>query len=135
MTKYSKFIGLAACLLLIISCFLPWTYHDDVGKFFTGFFSEKDFYGKPGKFLGVFAIISALLILVPRIWAKRTNMFVAAILMGYAIRVYILYTSCYNAYCPDKQPGIFMMMGACILIFYARTVPEHEGDQSTPPAK
>ena len=25
---------------------MPWTYHADLRKYFTGFFSEKDVYGK-----------------------------------------------------------------------------------------
>ena len=49
--RYSRWIGLAACITLIIACFLPWTYYADIQKTFTGFFSEKNMYGK--KVIGV----------------------------------------------------------------------------------
>src|SRR5690606_960231 len=40
--KYSQWIGVAASLLLVAACFLPWTWHPDLNKEFTGFFSENN---------------------------------------------------------------------------------------------
>jgi hypothetical protein len=108
--RYTKWIGLAAALLLIGVCFMPWTYHADVQKNFTGFFSEKGNYGKPGKFFIFFAILCIVLLLTDRIWAKRIHLFASAIMMAYAIKTYILYTSCYNAYCPEKKAGIYLVL-------------------------
>src|SRR4051812_17807569 len=105
--KYSNWIGVAAALALIIVCFTPWTYHNDVHLSFTGFISYQDYYGKPGKFLVIFSSIAILLFLVPKIWAKRTNLFITGIMLAYAISLYIKYTSCYNGYCPEKQAGIY----------------------------
>ena len=122
--KIIKWAGLTACMLLIVACFLPWTYHADIDKTFTGFFSEKNAYGKPGKFLTFFAVTSAVLILLPKVWAKRVNIFFAALSVGYAIKTYILFTSCYNAYCPDKKPGIFLMVGCCVMILIAAIFPD-----------
>lgn len=122
--KIIKFAGLIACVLLIVACFLPWTYHADINKTFTGFFSEQNMYGKPGKFLTFFAVVSAILILLPKIWAKRTNIFFAALSFGYAIKTYILFTSCYNAYCPDKKAGIYLMMACSIVILVAAILPD-----------
>lgn len=124
MIKYSKYLGLIACLSLVVSTFLSWTYHADVGKFFTGFYSEKNLYGKPGKFFIIYAVLAAIFILLPKIWAKRTNLFLSALFMGYAIKTYILYTSCYNAYCPEKQAGIFIMLLSCGLILFASLFPQ-----------
>lgn len=122
--KYSKWIGLAAALLLIMVCFMPWTYHADVQKNFTGFFSQNDAYGKPGKFLIFFSVVAALLVLTPRVWAKRTNLFVTGIMMAYAIKTYILYTSCYNAYCPDKKAGIYLVVGLSVVQFVMSLFPD-----------
>ena len=108
--RYAKPVGLAAALLLIIVCFLPWTYHADIDKTFTGFFSERGMYGKPGKFFIFFAVLSIVLILLPKIWAKRVHIFVAALMVAYAIKTYILFTSCYNAYCPEKKMGIYLVL-------------------------
>ncbi len=122
--KYSKWIGVAACLILIAACFTPWTYHSDINKTFTGFFSENNAYGKPGKFLTFFAITSAILILLKKIWAKRIHLFLAALFTGYAIKSYILYASCYNAYCPEKKYGIYLMIISCLIILIVSIFPE-----------
>jgi hypothetical protein len=128
--KINKWVAISFCLLLIVSCFLPWTYHADLGKSFTGFFSERNIYGKPGKFLVFIAVCSILLILIPKIWAKRTHIFLAAFAVGYAIKTYILFTSCYNAYCPEKQVGIFLMMASCILILLSSVLPDVKLEES-----
>ena len=122
--KFSKWIGLAAAIGLIIVCFLPWTYHADVQKDFTGFFSEKNAYGKPGKFLIIFSVVSIALLLIPRIWAKRTNLFVTGIMLAYAIKTYILYTSCYNAYCPEKRAGIYLVVALSVIQFVMSLFPD-----------
>ena len=122
--KYSKWIGLAACIILIASAFLPWTYHEDLHKTFTGLYSEKNIYGKPGKFFIFFAIISMALILTPKLWAKRTHLFLSALTLGYAVKSYILFTSCYNAYCPDKKIGVYLMIGSCIVILIVSILPD-----------
>ncbi|MEP6615687.1 MAG: hypothetical protein ABJA57_03875 [Ginsengibacter sp.] len=122
--KYSKLLGITTCILLIVSCFLPWTYHADINKNFTGFFSEKNIYGRPGKFLVFFALASIFLILVQKVWAKRSHLFLSALTFGYAIRTFILFTSCYNTYCPDKKAGIWLMVASCFLILIASLFPK-----------
>ncbi|MFZ4769274.1 MAG: hypothetical protein ACOYLO_03780 [Ferruginibacter sp.] len=122
--KYNKWIGMAACILLIAVCFMPWTYHADVQKNFTGFFSQNDAYGKPGKFFVFFSIIAFGLIVLQKVWAQRIHLFFAGVMLAYAIKTYILYTSCYNAYCPDKKAGIFLMLGLTLVIFASSLFPD-----------
>lgn len=109
-SKIFYWTGIAACIVLMVSCFIPWTYHADVNKTFTAFFSEQNQYGKPGKFLIFFGVIILVLMLLPKVWAKRTNLFLTAFLLAYGIKTYILFTSCYNAYCPEKKIGIYIML-------------------------
>lgn len=122
-------VGLAACILLLISCFLPWTYYADphitseAEKTFTGFFTFHNQYGKPGILLLLIAVLVFILMLLPKIWAKRANIFITALGMGYAVKTYILYTSCYNAYCPEKKAGIFIMMLSVVLLLAASMFP------------
>lgn len=122
--KYYKWIGLAACISLAIACFMPWTYYADINKSFTGVFSQNNAYGKPGKFLFAFAIASLALILLPKVWAKRLHLFLAALFTGYAIKSYILFTSCYNTFCPDKKFGIYLMMVSCIILLIVAIFPD-----------
>jgi hypothetical protein len=121
--KYYKQIGLIACVLLVISCFLPWAFYPDLHKSFNGFFSEMDIYGKPGKVFIFFAVLSAILILLNKIWAKRTLIFLAAFNVGYLIRTYILYTSCYRAFCPEKQYGLYLLIVGCVLLLIVSFFP------------
>jgi hypothetical protein len=122
--KILHHLALAACLLLIVSCFLPWAYFADIHQHFTGFYSYQNQYGKPGKFLTLVAIIVFVLMLLPKIWAKRMNLFVCALGMGYSIKTYILFASCYNAYCPELKPALFVMIACTILMMIAAVFPD-----------
>ena len=117
-------MGIAACIALVISCFLPWVYYADLDQHFTGFYSYKNEYGKPGKLMFVLGIIAFLLMLLPKLWAKRINLFITALGVGYAVKTYILFTSCYNNYCPEKLAGIYLMLAAALLMLMAAVFPE-----------
>jgi hypothetical protein len=127
--KILSWIGIAACIVLVISCFMPWTYYADskivseAERTFTGFFSYQYKYGKPGKFLVFFAAVILVFMILPRVWAKRTNLFLSAFTLAYAIKTYILFTSCYNAYCPEKKAGIFIMLASTAIILVACIFP------------
>jgi len=122
--KFYKQIGFATSLLLIISCFLPWAYYPDLHQSFTGFFSEKEIYGKPGKVFIFFAVCSLILILIDKIWAKRTLIFIAAFNLGYLIRTYILFTSCYRTICPRKEYGLYLLILSCIALMFVSFFPD-----------
>jgi hypothetical protein len=122
--KNYKLIGGIACILLFACCFMPWTYYADLNKNFTGFFSEKNIYGRPGIFFSFIAIVSAILIALNKIWAKRTHIFFCAINIGYLIKTYIVYTSCYNTYCPEKKYGLYILIASCILLLIISLFPD-----------
>ena len=122
--KILHWLGIAACLTLIISCFLPWTFHADVNEYFTGFYSYKNYYGKPGKFLVFFGVIILVFMILPKVWAKRTNLFLSAFLVAYAISRLIAFGSCYNNYCPQKLFGLYLMVGSTVVMLVASVFPE-----------
>lgn len=121
--KYYKTIGVLACALLIISCFLPWAFYADINKSFTGFFTEQNIYGKPGKVFIFLAVCATVLILINKIWAKRTLIFLSAINLAYFIKTYVLFTTCYATICPVKQYGLYLLMTASILLMIATVFP------------
>jgi len=125
-SKILYWLGVIACVVLIVSCFMEWAYFDIGAEKveFTGFYSYQNYYGKPGKFLVGAGTIALLLMLLPKLWAKRVNLFVCALTVGYTIKSYILYTSCYNAYCPTKELGIYLMLGSSIVMLIASVFPE-----------
>lgn len=124
MIKILKWLGLLACVALIVSCFLPWAYYADINESFTGLYTYKKIYGRPGVFMIPIAVLAILFIVLPRVWAKRVNMFLCGLLLGYSIKTYVMFTSCYNAYCPQKLPGIYLMLIATIVMLLAAIFPD-----------
>jgi hypothetical protein len=122
--KYSQWIGVAASMLLIVACFLPWTWYPDLQKNFTGFFSERNMYGRPGKVLVFLSVLALVLFLAPRIWAKRTNMLLGAVILAFAIKSYILYVSCYRGICPEKKAGIYLILIAPAIMVLSSILPD-----------
>ncbi|MEP7109432.1 MAG: hypothetical protein ABI760_15670 [Ferruginibacter sp.] len=127
--KILHWIGLTASIVLVVSCFMPWAYYADAHianeteRTFTGFYSYQNNYGKPGKFLAATGIIVLTLMILPKVWAKRANLFVCALGVGYAVKTYILFVSCYNAYCPEKKAGIFLMLVSTFIMLIASVFP------------
>ena len=122
--KYLHWFGIVACITLIISCFLPWVHFVDINQQFTGFYSYKNFYGKPGKFLVLLAAISLAFILLPKVWAKRTNLFLSALAVAYGIKSFVLFSSCYNNYCPQKLFGIYLMLACTVVMLISSVFPD-----------
>jgi hypothetical protein len=124
MLKYSQFFGIAAAIVLVISGFLPWTWHPDIQKYFSGFVSENNAYGKPGKVFIFLAVIAIVFYAVPRLWAKRWNVFVNAMTLAYAIKSFILFSGCYSGICPERQYGIWIMLVAAFAMMAAAVLPD-----------
>ncbi len=122
--KYTQWIGVGAALLVIVGCFLPWAYFPDLREDFTGFFSEQNRYGRPGKVLIVFGGVEILLFLIRKVWAKRANLFTAAVTVAYSIRCFILYTGCYKGMCPERRLGIFLVLGGAVIALAASLLPD-----------
>lgn len=122
--KYSQWIGIGAAIVLVVACFLPWTFHPDLNKSFTGFFSEKNNYGKPGKVFIVFAVVAIVFFLIPRIWAKRWNLLIGALTVAYAIKSFIVFSGCYHGICPAKQAGLWIMLLAAVAMMGMALMPD-----------
>ena len=122
--KYYKQIGFFACLLLVAGSFAPLAYYPDLHKFFTGFYSEKNIYGKPGKVFTFFAVVSVVLLYVNAVWAKRTLIFIAALNIGYLIKTYIVFTSCYQTICPEKKYGLVLLIAGSVILMITALLPD-----------
>jgi hypothetical protein len=122
--KYSQWIGIAAALLLVGASFMPWAYFPDLGKEFTGFFSEMNRYGRPGKIFTFLSAVMIVLFLIPKVWAKRTNIVMAAMTIAFAVKCYLLYTACYRGICPEKRIGIFLILLAAGIAMLASLLPD-----------
>lgn len=112
---WRNWLGLVASLTLIASCFMHWTWYPDIQKYFSGFFTEKNYYGKPAYFLISMAVISVAAYATRKVWLYRLNLAAAGLAMAFAIRSFLLFTSSYDGYVPETQPGIYLMLIASIL--------------------
>jgi hypothetical protein len=120
---YSKWITLLAFGLLLLACYLPWAYYPDIQKSFTGFFTEKNIYGKPAKLLLIFGGISVLAQFLPFLFLKRTNMLSSALSMAYAVKTLIVFSGCYRGICPERQTGIYLMLLSVVLLLLTSVFP------------
>ena len=122
--KYSQRIGIGAAIIVVAASFLPWAYFPDLNEIFTGFFSEQNRYGRPGLVLIFLSAIMIVLYLVPKVWAKRSNILVAAISFAFCIKCFNLYDACYRGICPDKKAGIYIVLAASIIALAAALFPD-----------
>ena len=107
--KYSQPLGIAACLALIINCFFPWSYVAEIGLTMTGWQGGSNL-GRPGLFNIVLCSVMIVFFLVPRIWAKRTNVIIGALNIAWSLRNYLLVGACSGGMCPEKKAGIFLLL-------------------------
>lgn len=71
-----------------------------------------------------FAISSLILIFMNKIWAKRTLIFFAALNIGYLLKTYVIFTSCYNTYCPQKQYGLYLLILSSVVLMIVSFFPD-----------
>ena len=126
--KVNKWVGVLACLLLIVACFLPWTHYPVIDEPFTGFYVRKfpngNYYGRPGYFLCVFALVIAFFTWLPKLWAKRTNLFLSAFLLAYVVRIYYLFTGSLFKGEVEVLFGLYLVLISAILIMLSSIFPD-----------
>lgn len=126
--KILHWVGIAACILMIVSCFLPWAYYPVINETFTGFnakiFPNGTYYGKPGHTIVVMGVIIIALMLIPKIWAKRTNLFLAGFLLAYVLsKCYIFTHSLFDGEVV-KRAGVFLVGISASLIMLSSLFPD-----------
>lgn len=108
--KHSQTIGIISALIIIILCFFPWSYVASKQLTVSGLHAEGTSFGKPGLFNIITCCVMILFFLLPRIWAKRTNMFIAALNLAWSFRNYILISACMMGECPEKKPALYLIL-------------------------
>ena len=121
--KYTQTIGIIASLIVLICSFLPWSIVVSEQITISGFETEGTRFGKPGLFLNFFTIIAIVLFLIPAIWAKRTNIFIGAIVFTWSLRNYILVSTCLMGECPVKQTALYVLVAASFVVMIMTLLP------------
>ena len=122
--RYIKWLGLAAALLLIITCFIPWVIIPSKNIVVSGTAAIGTNFGKPGYFNLVMVTFFIFFTLVPRVWAKRANLLVVALNLGWAIRNYFILSKCEAGICPEKQVGLYLLLASSLLMFVSALFPD-----------
>jgi hypothetical protein len=114
--KHSQTIGIIAALAIIAVCFMPWVILPVRQQTITGMDATGTDFGKPGLLNIVISGATILFFLVPRIWAKRTNVFLAAVNLAWSVRNYLLVSTCLMGECPGKQPALFVLLFLALVV-------------------
>lgn len=128
-------VGLIASASLIAACFIPWVHYNNINETFTGFhvsrFSTGNYYGRAGLVICVFTAIILLFMFVPKLWAKRTNLFLTAILFAYCIRTYIIFTSALFEGEVEKKAGIYLIIVLSFIMLASSLFPKLEAKRGS----
>ncbi len=122
--KYSQTIGVGLCILLICFSFIPWVYIPSIDKNISGMYTEGTNFGKPAIINIFFTVISLILFLIPKVWAKRLNLFIAALNLAWTIRNFFVVSSCFAGECPEKKIGLYAVILFGIGILAMATLPK-----------
>jgi hypothetical protein len=118
-------IGMAAVIVLIGSSFLPWAYIDYGllhNALLTGMDTGATNYGKPGILNIFFGVLFFITILIPKVWAKRTGIFLAVVILAWSLRNFFLFR-CEMGYCPEKRIGLYLCLIAAGVIMVCAVLP------------
>ncbi len=72
----------------------------------------------------ILTVISVVFYLVPRLWAKRWNVFLCCIIVAFGIRTFLIFSACYVGICPERQTGIWIMLICAVLMLLAALLPD-----------
>lgn len=122
--KYSQWIGLAAAVLVIIACYLPWIEIASLSKTLTGMDTAGTNFGKPGKLHIIFCVLASVLFLLPLVWAKRINWLFCALGLAWAVRNFLIYARCEMATCPERQYGLYLVLLGSVIMLLAALFPD-----------
>jgi len=124
--KYSQQIGVAAALLLVASCFMPWIEIPGFNKTLSGVngvVNSNITFGTQIKAHAFFCTIAIALFLTNKIWAKRWNIFVCFLSLTWAIKNFILFRLC-RPECPVTKQGLYILIFSASIVMLMALLPK-----------
>ena len=121
--RWMKWVGLLAAALLVVSCFTPWVVIESRNIVVSGVAAIGTNFGRPGYFHFIMTTLFVLCTLIPRIWAKRSNLLIAAFNFAWAVRNFIIISACQMGDCPEKKSGLYLSLFASALMLLASFFP------------
>ena len=116
--QITKWLTAGAALLFLISHFFPWLVIESKQIVVSGLDASGTRYGKPGLFSLLFISLFFILNFIPRNWAHRACIILAALNMGWTFRNFALLSMCYGGECPNRQIAfyVYVVTGALLLL-------------------
>lgn len=112
----SQWIALAAGVTLIIACFMPWVIILNPPLTISGVDTIGTRFGKPAYNHFIFTALITLFSFIPKIWAKRFNLFFASLNVAWAIKNFSVISRCEAGECPQKQTGLYLVLFSSIVL-------------------
>lgn len=122
--RFMKWIGFIAAITLAVACFFPWIFIESHKIVVSGVNAEGTDFGKPGYFHFFFIAFFLLFNFTSKVWAKRSNLLVAALNLAWAVRNYFIITVCRMGDCPEKKFAIYILIPASLLMLIAALFPD-----------
>lgn len=126
-------LGMIACLVAIISCFLPWVTFPAQNETFTGFYVKKFpngvYYGKPGIYITMLSLFILTLMLIQKLWAKRTNLFLSAFFVAFVMAVYIRFTNSLFENEITRRYGFLLLIISSLIMLISCMLPDMKLNQ------
>lgn len=124
--RWMKWAGLAAAIVLIVSCFSTWVTIPSKSIVISGVDATGTSFGKPGYFNLLMTLFFIVCTLLPKIWAKRINLLFTGMNLAWAIRNYFVISACQGGECPEKHAGLFLVLVASLLMLASSLFPDIE---------
>jgi hypothetical protein len=131
LTRFLKYIGTLAVFLMSLAAFLPWVFIESKQITVTGMDASGTNFGRPAYFHLLLALIFLFCTFIQRVGAKRLNLMVTAINIGWAIRNYFMISACSGGECPVKKIGLWLMVISSILMLISALFPDLEIKERT----
>ncbi len=111
----TRLLVIVSALGIIAACFAPWVFITSKQIMVTGMAAESINFGKPGLFHIFLASLFLLLVLLNKSWTLRVAFFIGAFNMAWVLRNYIALSACSGGICPQKQFGLFLLLGSSLV--------------------
>ncbi|MFZ5978497.1 MULTISPECIES: hypothetical protein [Hydrotalea] len=124
--KYAQTIGIIAAILMVAVCFMPWIYIPSLQLTISGVHgtvNEQFTFGKQILAQSFFSVLLIAFFALPKVWAKRTNLFVGFINMAWAIKNFTLFSLCREGECPEVKPGLYITVGLAVIVLLMTLLP------------
>lgn len=123
--RYSNYIGILAGLLMLVAATFPWIHIVSINATVTGFGSATvTKFGMPVLMNIILLVLNLVFFLIPRLWAKRINPFIASIGFAWALRNLLLLSTCRNGECPERLIWLYIYFAAALVLLIMTLVPE-----------